>query len=447
MNFFHHYIGDLFAGKNFFRALMICILIFILSFFIKWLQVAALIATGLYVILVLADYAALFFNSGRIDIKRKLPARFSNGDENEIAWEIGNHFNFRLYMTLMDEWPVQFQQRNPVDAFMVPGGEEIVLSRTVKPIKRGDYQFGNVHLFIQSPLRMLERRISRDEETSIPCYPSFVRLYSYGWRSRIGEMQASNSSRTRRIGQSMEFEQIKDYISGDDIRNLNWKATARRGRLMINTFREERSQYIYSLLDKGRQMKMPFDGMSLLDYAINSTLMLSDVALRKGDKAGVITFSDKVHDVFPADNRPTQLGRILELLYQQQTGFPESDYEALYAAVRQKVRQRSLLVLYTNFDSLSSAGRNIEYLKLVSKFHLLLVCIFVNTQIQDITETPVHDMAGLYTKIAAQRLLSEKKRIRYELSRQGINSILATPQKLSLQSINKYLDMKMKRAL
>lgn len=447
MELYRQYIGAIFPGKYFFRALMGCVVLFIISFFIKWVQVPALTATGLYVVLILVDYVALFFSSGNIDIIRKLPTRFSNGDDNLVEWKIDNHFNFRVHILLIDEWPEQFQQRLPIDELTITGGEQIMLSRTVKPTTRGDYQFGDLYGYIQSPLRLIERRIIRNEEATIPCYPSFVRLYSQGWKSRLAEMQTANSSRTRRIGQSMEFEQIKDYISGDDIRNLNWKATARRGRLMINTFREERSQYIYSLLDKGRQMKMPFDGMSLLDYAINSTLVLSDVALRKGDKAGVITFSNKIHDILPADNRPSQSGRILELLYRQQTGFPESDYEVLYAAVRQKIRQRSLLVLYTNFESMGSIRRNIEYLRLMSKFHLLLVCIFINTQILDITETPVQEMDGLYTKIAAQRLLSEKRRIRYELSRHGISSILTTPQSLTPQSINKYLDMKMKSAL
>jgi uncharacterized protein (DUF58 family) len=199
----------------------------------------------------------------------------------------------------------------------------------------------------------------------------------------------TGSHRMRKIGHSMEFEQIKEYVSGDDIRTLNWKASARKGGLMINNFMEEKSQQVYCIIDKGRLMKMPFAGLTLLDYAINTCLVLSNVCLRKQDRVGVITFSNTSDAVLAADHRPIQAGNILQLLYKQQSGFLESDFEILYAQVRSKIKHRSLLILFTNFESLSGLNRQIDYLRSLAKNHLLLVVFFQNSELEQLSRAPV----------------------------------------------------------
>src|SRR5204863_4089375 len=128
-----------------------------------------------------------------------------------------------------------------------------------------------------------------------------------------------------KIGHSMEFEQIKEYVSGDDIRTINWKATARKSSIMVNNYSDEKSQQVYCIIDKGRLMKMPFNNLSLLDYAINSALVLSNVCLQKQDRVGLITFSNKMGTLLAADRKPVQMANILQLLYNQETDFLESD--------------------------------------------------------------------------------------------------------------------------
>ena len=164
----------------------------------------------------------------------------------------------------------------------------------------------------------------------------------------------NGSSRMRKIGQSMEFEQIKEYVSGDDIRTLNWKASARKGGLMVNNFMDERSQQVYCIIDKGRLMKMPFAGLTLLDYAINSCLVLSNVCLKKQDRVGVITFSNTSWEVYWR-----QIGNLCKkkifcsCFTIKQQDFLESDFEMLYMQIRNRIKHRSLLILFTNFESLS----------------------------------------------------------------------------------------------
>ena len=149
----------------------------------------------------------------------------------------------------------------------------------VKPQERGEYNFGHINFFANGPLRMIQRRFVLGEEQTVKVYPSYIQMRKYQLLAIGNRLQETGVKRMRRLGHSMEFEQIKEYVRGDDYRTINWKATARKGDLMVNNYTDERSQQIYCLINKGRVMKMPFEGMTLLDYAINASLVLSSVAL------------------------------------------------------------------------------------------------------------------------------------------------------------------------
>jgi uncharacterized protein (DUF58 family) len=182
-------------------------------------------------------------------------------------------------------------------------------------------------------------------------------MRKYHLQAVASQWQEAGVKRMRRLGHSMEFEQIKEYVRGDDYRTINWKATARKGDLMVNNFTDERSQQVYCLINKGRVMKMPFEGMTLLDYAINASLVLSSVALQKQDKAGLIAFGQNIDAFLLADKKPTQINHILEALYNQQTTFMEPDMDKLFSVVRNSITQRSLLVLFTNIESFENSSR------------------------------------------------------------------------------------------
>ena len=216
---------------------------------------------------------------------------------------------------------------------------------------------------------------------------------------------------------------------------------------MVNTFTDEKSQQVYCVIDKGRIMKMPFDGMSLLDYAINATLILSRVSLIRQDKAGLLTFADQIGTFLPAGRKAMQMSNILEILYNQQTKFLESDYEKLYALIRNRITQRSLIVLFTNFESLSGLQRQMPYIRGIAKNHLLLVVFFENTGLQELRESNAEDIEGLYVKTIAEKFAYEKRLIVKELNQHGIMTILTAPENLTVQAVNKYLEIKARLAI
>jgi len=447
VNYLNTLLADIFTGKNFYLGAGIVVFIFLITFFLPGLLIIGWLAFLIFAILLMTDYLLLFVTNKEVTATRDVPSRLSNGEVNQVKWTVRNNFNFPVYVELMDEWPEQFQIRNYKIRINLGRLQQVKLSEAFRPVKRGEYNFGDIHLFVNSPIGMFSRRFTDESEMNIACYPSFTHLSQYSLNSDSTMKNEQGSKRMRKIGQSLEFEQIKEYVSGDDIRRLNWKATARRGNLMINKYSEERAQQVYLIIDKGRLMKMPFDNMTLLDYAINSALILSSICIRKKDKTGLITFSDKIDAVLPADNRISQLKDIMEALYKQETDFVESDFEKLYSTVRGKIKNRSLLILFTNFESISGLQRQIGYFRSLSKYYLLTVVFFENSELKSLIKLPAQKVEQVYVKTIAEKYAFEKKLIAKELTKYGIITILSSPEELTIKTINKYLELKVKQAL
>ena len=240
----------------------------------------------------------------------------------------------------------------------------------------------------------------------------------------------------------MEFDHIRDYVRGDDYRHLNWKATAKHKKLLVNQYQEEKSQPIYSFIDVGRVMRMPFKGLTLLDYAINSALVLSNAALLKDDRAGMLTFSKSIGNHIAAEKRNNQMQRIAESLYQIKTDFEETDFADLYSFSKKQINKRALLMIYSNFETMDALQRQLLSLKMLAKTHVLVVVVFQNTELMSLAKTPAKEVLGIYNQIIAEKFVYEKMLIIQELNRHGIQTIYTAPEHLTINAINKYLEIK-----
>jgi len=392
--------------------------------------------------LLVLDISILFFAKSGIEAARITPEKLSNGDPNPIQIKISNYYTFAVSAKVIDEIPFQFQVRNFEINRHIASSTEDAFQYELRPTQRGEYVFGNLNIYVSSPLKLVSRRFMFDKDKMVPTYPSYIQLRKYDLIAFSNNLFKYGIKKIRRIGHTMEFEQIKEYVQGDDIRTLNWNATAKRNALMVNQFQDEKSQSVYMVIDKGRVMKMPFNGLSLLDYAINTTLVLSNVILKKHDKAGMFAFSKKVENRVFAEKRSTQMQRILENLYNIKTDFFESDFSRLYADIRKNITHRSLIVLYTNFETLDGLHRQLPYLKGIAKSHLLVVVFFNNTELQELINKKTETIQDVYDKVIAEKFAFEKRLIVSELKKYGIYSVLTQPENLTLDSINKYLEIK-----
>jgi len=439
---------SLFFSRRWYWLLVGVICLFVIAYAAPFLLTIAELLLLFLAVVTLLDYVVLFTRRDPVTARRHLNDRMSNGDENPVQLEVTNEYPYPVWLRIIDELPDQLQARHFFLDVRLKPGEMKMLGYSIRPRERGEYTFHDINVFIKSPFGLLTRRKRLPAETTVRVLPSYFALKQYELLAASHNLAESGVKRIRKLGHSLEFEQIKEYVTGDDIRSLNWKATARKGgQLMVNTFTDEKSQQVYCVIDKGRVMKMPFEGLSLLDYAINATLVLTRVALIRQDKAGLLTFADQIGNFLPAGRKSMQMSHILELLYNQQTQWQESDYEKLYAMVRTRIPQRSLIVLFTNFESLSGLERQMPYIHAIAKKHLLLVVFFENTGLKQLIDKNADDIEGIYVKTIAEKFAYEKRLIVKELNQHGIATILTAPENLTVQAVNKYLEIKARLAI
>lgn len=415
---------------------------FVISYMVPNLYGALKVLFFVLVLLLMVDVILLFASKGKVEGHRILSDKLSNGDENPIQLRLMNGYLFPVKVKVIDEIPFQFQKRDFLLETKLPSGGEKMFHYQLRPTERGVYSFGSLNIFSVSPIGFIARKDALGQSQEVPVYPSFLQLQKYDLLAFTNRLHEYGLKKIRRIGHTMEFEQIKDYVLGDDIRNINWKATAKRGQLMVNQYQDEKSQPVYSVIDKGRVMKMPFNGLSLLDYAINATLVISNIALKKQDKAGMFSFSDKIENRVVAERRSSQMNLILETLYNLETNFIESDFSRLYVDVKRNLNQRSLLLLYTNFETMDALHRQLPYLVAMAKQHLLVVIFFENTELNEFAHKKAETVHQIFEQTIAEKFIYEKKLIVNELRKHGIQTILTKPEDLTVNTINKYLEIK-----
>ena len=435
-------IRSLYLTQRFFLALSGLILLFVLGFSFSWLFALARVAFIVFVLLLVVDLLMSYRTRRGVVAHRITPQRMSNGDQNPLRIFVANHYRYKTLLHIVDELPVQFQKRDFMKQLTLLPGESQRIDYELRPVRRGVYQFGSLNVFAHSPIALVAQRYRFSNDKAVPVYPSFVQMRKYELLAISNNLSELGIKRMRRLGHNREFEQITDYVAGDDFRTINWKATARRGGLMVNKYQDERSQQVYSLIDKGRTMKMPFAGMSLLDYAINASLVISNIAIRKEDKAGLMAFQHRVQQVVPASRRNAQMNLIMEALYAQKTACRESDFEALYTQLRRHVRQRSLLLLFSNFETFASLERQLPYLRRMAAHHVLVVVLFKNTELYHLLDKKVTSIQEVYQKTVAEKFAAEKYAMVSAMKQHSIHAVLTTPQLLTVDTINKYLELK-----
>ena len=383
---YKRWIKPLFFSKKFYRFFIGLICLFVVAYMVPLLFLPVKLLLASFVGLTVIDYFLLYPKKEILHAVRHSAARFNNGEDNPVTIHLTSRIAQPVKVNLIDEIPLEFPGMNFQAAMQLEPGESKQFLYMLRPVLRGEYRFFDINCFVRSRLGLVIRRVKVPTDHTVKVYPSLKDIRKYELQVHSDNLTDAGSRKMRKIGHSLEFEQIQDYVTGDDIRSINWKATARKGgQLMVNRFTDERSQQVYCIIDKGRVMKMPFDGMTLLDYAINATIILSRVALLKQDKAGLITFSEEIGQFIPADRKAGQMARILDSLYNATTRFLETDFEKLYGLLRTKVPQRSLIVLFTNFESMSGMQRQLPYIRRIARNHMLLLVFFENTGLSALT--------------------------------------------------------------
>ena len=395
---------QLFLTNRFFIAMAVMATAFAVSFVYPFLFYVCDGIMVLFITLFIADVFLLFNAQVKIKAARKVQPVLSLGEVQHVELQIENQSQMKMRARVIDELPEQLQERNFHLHLIIDENEKKKVQYDVRPLSRGEYVFGSINVFLQSIIGLVERRIIVAGETRTAVFPNIIQMKKFELMafSRLNTFQGLR--RLRRLGHSYEFEQIKEYVQGDDYRSINWKATSRKGDLMVNQFEDERAQQVYCIIDKGRAMHMPFNDLSLLDHAINTSLVIANIALRKHDKAGMISFAEKCDVFVKAEKGNHHLRKIMEQLYREKERMFEANFENLYSVVRNSVTQRSLLFLFTNFESYYAMERVMPLLRRMNLRHLLVVIFFENTELSSLLNSKAETVEDIYVKTIAEKL-------------------------------------------
>jgi len=420
---------------------------YVLAYSFPFMAFVANVTLVVLLAVTLLDVLLVFSSKDPLSVTRSVKERLSLGDENPVVLTVTNNSTQSISYKLVEGYPVEMQdRRTSYSNTLIPGASR-GYKYSYKPGKRGEFEFGDVFVVIRSIFSLASRSITIPLSQTVHVYPSVLQMKRYELLVFQQQKTSAGIKKIRRLGNNSEFEQIKNYVQGDELKKINWKATSRRNELMVNQYQEEKSQNIFCIIDKSRNMQMEFDNLSLLDYAINSSLVFSNIALRKGDKAGLVTYSDKIGTMLPPERSAGQMRRIQEALYNQRTHFKEANFELLYQTIRRSINTRSLLVLFTNFETEFAMRRALPMLRQLNKKHVLVVVFFENSELQELAYQQPRSIQEVYQGAIAEKMMSLKARIAQELRRNGIQTVLTLPNDLSVNTINKYLELKAKGAI
>ena len=427
--------------------------VFVGAYFWAPLVAVGSVAAGVLAVALAAETAALWTRGGGLTGARDVPEKLSLGDANEIVVAVRSRYPFASRVEVLDEVPVQFQARGAGAVVRVAARGAAEVRYTLRPTERGAYGFGSLLLYARGPLGLAERRFRTAGGAEARVYPSILQMQRFAFLAAQDRLQEAGVRRVRRLGQTMEFDQIRPYVAGDSRRSVNWKATARRGltgggeaALYVNTYQEERAQPVVAAIDMGRAMRSPFDGLTLVDHAVNAALVLLNTALLTDDRAGLVAFDQEVRAVVRPTRTPATLPTLLDALYRLDPGFRDPSFEALYAALRQQIRQRSLVLLFTNIDTVAGLERQLPVLRQIGRMHRLCVVLFENTGIRDLIAAPAERLEDVYVRAVAEGLALETREVARTLERVGIGALVTRPETVTSDAVNRYLQIRSRGA-
>ena len=434
--------NKLYTRPLFYQTLIAIASLFALSFGFSFLYYPALAFLILWLVVSLFEILTLSFTSKLLYVNRLCGRILELGEQNKISISIRNKTQFDLFLKVIDELPYQLQVRDFEKSIKVKSFETEQVEYTLKPYSRGNYIFGNLNIFIVGPIGFFEFKKTIEAQKEVAVYPSITAMKELEMMAFSNNNAQTGLKKIRRVGHNYEFDHIKQYVIGDDIRSINWKATGRRNALMVNHYTDEKSQQVYSFIDVGRLMHMPFDGLTLVEHAVNCSLDISKVVLNKQDKPGFLAFNNKIQSFLKADSGKLQLRKLMDKLYTLNATPQEPDYELLYNFVKTNIKTRSLIFLYTNIDSKHGLDRVLPTLRKLNQQHLVVVILFENTFISNNTFKTVADKDDLYVSTLAEKFYLDKIALSAQLRQHAIQTFVTKPENLPISTLNKYLEMK-----
>ncbi|MCA9605740.1 MAG: DUF58 domain-containing protein [Myxococcales bacterium] len=381
------------------------------------------------------------------DVERKMDSRLVVGIENTITIRLRNPTPRPVKVTVRDDLPPGWEADPPELSVELPGHARREVSYKVVPPKRGRFRFGSLHLKLEGFLKLGASVVSVPAAADARVFPNVLGPRRYELAARLGDLAAEGFRTIRQSGGGGEFEQLREYVAGDAYRDLDWKSTAKRQRPVTRVFEQERSQTVILAIDAGRMMATRLGRITKLDHSINAALLLAWVALRKGDRVGLVVFADSVQTFVTPGRGQGQYRKLLDALYAIEASETFVDFRRLVEFVQVRQRKRALLVMFSDLLDEAHAMPLAEHAALLRRKHLA-VCVTMHDPVAEkLADAPVEDASATYMRAAAADLLMEREHVKAHLEKSGVRLVEAPPGELAVATVNRYLEIKARRSL
>lgn len=347
-----------------------------------------------------------------------------------------------------DDFPVDCPMDPPQQSLSLPGRSRSELPFEVTPVRRGEFRLEKIYLCSNSWLGFWNSFYSFDCPGELNVYPDLKQMSEYSLLAKTNRLSLLGIRRSRRVGQENEFERLRDFTKDDQFKFIDWKASARRSKLTVRDFQVTQSQRVVFLLDCGRMMSNVSNGLTMLDHALNASLLLAFVALSRGDSVGLLCFSDKIDCYVPPRADKGQMNRLLHATYNIFPRMVESRYDEAFQFMKTRNPRRSLVVLVTNLIDEINANQVSQYVSNVHGKHLPLAVFLRDHHLFN----PLPDHADqapndLYTAAAAAEILAWRHQVMTGMVHRGAMVLDAFPESLTAPLVNQYLEIKARQIL
>ncbi|KPK76057.1 MAG: hypothetical protein AMJ79_08505 [Phycisphaerae bacterium SM23_30] len=391
--------------------------------------------------------AVLLVRRRQITIEREIPERISLSVPVRIAFQVRNTSRRRLDIYLAEQLPVGLEaQPAQCSGTFDPRASGTLQYRLVAR-RRGRHLLNQLDVRILPRMGLFYRQYVVKMPAAVQVFPNLVDPKRYELMIRRGQPYEQGWARLRQVGQGSEFESLRYYLEGDDVSRIDWKATAKRSRVIVKNYEPQRQQNVLVALDLGRATAGEFQGVSRLDYLINATLMLAYVCLRQGDWFSLVAFSNRIENYLPPVRNLKSVERAARALYELEPRLVESDYDAACRFMGLKNRKRSLICLMTDIIDRQANADVLGYLARFARYHLPLLVTLTNPEIKMVADEPLSKCQDHYSKATALDVLAARQEALTAMRHQGVLVLDVEPKKLTLQLINRYLEIKTTRRL
>ncbi len=418
----------------------------VLGVFPMWGTAMVLGLDLILVILAIVDFV-LFPRLSGLSIERSMPRVASLGGWHPVELTLLYRGKQAIHLELTDDNVDQFEIEPATRKLTLYPNKRVVISHRLLPRQRGSYELENVYLSVSSRLGLWQRNHQFRVPGTLHVYPNIQQISEYALLARTGRLGLIGVRKTRRAGQENNFERLRDFQTDDNYKHIDWRSTARRQKLTVRQFQADQSQRIIFMLDCGRMMTNEFQGMSLVDYALNSMLMLSYVALSQGDSVGLICFSDRVHNYVPPVGGKRQMNRLLHAGFNQFPRLVHSRFDSAFLYLSTHCRRRSLVVLVSNVIDQVNADQIQDYMGNLIGCHLPLLVLLRDHSLFQFADNPAPDDDVIYRSAAAGQLLLWRHHVIRRMQASGSFVLDVFPDEMTSPLVNKYLEIKARHML